>query len=389
MKLPSLETLITELIACPSVSCVNPEWDMSNHMIVEFLELQLQSLGFKTRIQEVANTHEHSTQKKYNLIATLGRGDGGMIFAGHTDTVPFNQSRWESDPFLVRIEQERLYGLGTSDMKSFFAILLDALRDIDLKQIDKPVIVIATADEETSMAGARQLTQSEIQNASYALIGEPSGLEAIHMHKGMSMYSLRLTGVAGHSSDPANGQSALDAMHHVMGDLIQWRKQWQQQYQQEVFKVPYPTMNLGHIHGGDNPNRICSQCELQFDLRPLPGMDFKTLQTEIQQVIASSLQQQDQQVQFELVPLSRGIPAFAEDLDSDFVQTVLQLTGAEAQTAGFGTEAPFYQNHGCQTVVLGPGHIEQAHQANEYIDVSQFTPMKQLIQTLIRRYCLP
>ena len=158
-------------------------------------------------------------------------------------------------------------------MKSFLALALEASRELAGRRPERTLILLATADEETSMAGARALVEPELPRARHAIIGEPTGLRPVRMHKGILMESIRLQGHSGHSSDPSLGNSALEAMHTVIGTLLSWRNELQKNFRDPLFAVPVPTLNLGHIHGGDNPNRICAECELHIDLRPLPGMD--------------------------------------------------------------------------------------------------------------------
>src|SRR5690606_12090870 len=148
----------------------------------------------------------------------------------------------------------------------------------DFKQ---PLIVLATADEESSMSGARALSRGQFKQARAAIIGEPTSLRPIYMHKGIMMHRLLVTGKSGHSSNPALGRNALDAMHDMMTELKTLRSQWQKQYQNPAFTVHHPTLNLGCIHGGDNPNRICHSCELHFDFRGLPGMHNDAITHEI------------------------------------------------------------------------------------------------------------
>ena len=147
--------------------------------------------------------------------------------------------------------------------------------------LKEPLIILATADEESSMDGARQLAAQGAPKARYAIIGEPTDIKPIRMHKGIMMEAITVQGRAGHSSNPALGNSALEAMQLVIADLLAFRSDLQARYQNPLFEVAVPTLNLGCIHGGDNPNRICGQCELHFDLRALPGMNNDDLHNEI------------------------------------------------------------------------------------------------------------
>jgi len=379
--IPDVKTLIRQLITIPSVSCTNTDIDQSNIGVIHHLAELFEPLGFTIEIQPV-----DSDCKKANLIATIGTGNNGLVLAGHTDTVPFDESQWDSNPFSLTEKNDKLFGLGTSDMKSFFAFILEALRDVDLKKIKQPLIILATADEETSMAGAKAISKRSVNGARQAVIGEPTNMKPVRMHKGMMMESIQLTGLSGHSSDPAYGQNALEAMHEVMSNLLLWRSALQSKYRNPLFAVPVPTMNFGHIHGGDNPNRICGHCELQIDLRPLPGMSVVDLRYELHRRLSDTLEGHN--IQLKTVSLFDGVDAMETNADAEIVKIVEKLTDEKSEAVAFGTEAPFYKSMGLDTIILGPGNIVQAHQPNEYLDIANIAPFTLTLKQLIQHYCL-
>lgn len=378
---PDIVTMLAELIASPSVSCTNPSLDQSNLDVIEKLENWLSDLGFKTEVMPIPGA-----ENKANLIATLGSGPGGLVLSGHTDTVPYNDELWASNPFRLTERDNRFYGLGTCDMKGFFPLAIAAAKKFIDQPLQQPLIILATADEESSMNGARALAEAGKPKARYAVIGEPTGLRPIYMHKGMMMESVRITGSSGHSSDPSLGNNALEAMHSVLGTLIDFRKELQSTYQNSDFAVSVPTLNLGCIHGGDNPNRICGQCELEYDLRPLPGMNIDNLRETIAQRVKPLEEQFGVQISAE--SLFPGIPPFQNDASSELVQTAEKLTGYTAQSVAFGTEAPFLQGLGMDTIVMGPGSIDQAHQPDEYLAFDQIKPTVAILEQMIAKYCL-
>jgi acetylornithine deacetylase len=378
---PSLLEMIHQLVATPSVSCTLDDWDMSNRPVIDLLANWLNELGFEVEVLPVPGY-----AGKYNLIATLGSGSGGLILSGHTDTVPYNAEKWQSDPFKITERNDKLYGLGTCDMKAFFALAIEASRAYLQTPLKAPLILLATADEESSMSGAQALAAAGKPKARYAVIGEPTGLKPIRMHKGIMMEGIKVTGKAGHSSNPALGVNAMEGMHRVLGELIQYRGELQNRYQNASFAVSVPTLNLGCIHGGDNPNRICGQCELEYDLRPLPGMDMDALREDIQarmKPIASELG-----VDIECGPIFTGVPSFETPVEAELVQTAERLTGHPSQAVAFATEAPFLSGMGIETLVMGPGSIDQAHQPDEYLALDQIKPTVELLSQLIERYCV-
>jgi len=380
-SLPGLIPLARELIAQPSVSSVNPHWDQSNEAVIERLHGWFSELGFQVETLPIP-----AQAGKFNLIASAGKGPNGLLLAGHTDTVPFDAGQWRSDPFILTERDQRLYGLGSADMKSFFAFVIEAVRTLDLKKLRQPLTIVATADEESNMCGVRHLSDLGRHLGRYTVVGEPTNWRPIRMHKGIAMESIRISGQSGHSSDPSLGNSALEGMHKVMAELLQWRTQWQQQYNDKAFSVPYPTMNLGHIHGGDNPNRICADCELQIDLRPLPGQSLQGLRDEIQQRLQNVLAASGLKLQMK--PLFDGVEALQTAADSEIIKLSESLTGHSASAVAFATEAPFFNAMGMQSVILGPGNINQAHQPDEYLSLAQIEPGVKILQSLIKKLCL-
>ena len=372
---------LAELVALPSVSATHANLDMSNRPVIDLLATWFADLGFAIDIMPIPGK-----PNKANLIATLGKGDGGLVLSGHTDTVPYNEAKWQSDPFVLTEKQDRLYGLGSTDMKGFFPVALAAAERFKDKTLKQPLIILATADEESSMDGARALVAAGLPKARYAVIGEPTGLRPINMHKGMMMEAITVTGRAGHSSNPAYGNSALEAMQEVMTDLQTYRAELQAAYQNPGFDVQVPTLNLGCIHGGDNPNRICGECELHFDIRPLPGMELAPLKEQIAKRLEAIALRRE--INISLRSLMEGALPFAEPLDSDLIKTASELTGYEAESVAFATEAPFLQSLGMQTVVMGPGAIDQAHQPDEFIPLDQIQPAIRILENMIQRYCL-
>lgn len=381
MNPPPLLQMLERLIAAPSVSSVNPRWDQGNRGVIEQLDTWLSELGFRTLIQAIPG-HPN----KSNLIASLGSGPEGLVLSGHSDTVPFDENRWQSDPFCLTERDNRLHGLGTADMKGFFALAIEALKGLSLDRIDRPLTIIATADEESSMCGAQALAGLGTRLGRHVVIGEPTGLRPIRSHKGIAMEAIRLGGRSGHSSDPSLGNSALEGMHRVIGELLQWRNELQRRYRNPLFAVEVPTLNLGHIHGGDNPNRICGHCELHIDLRPLPGISLDELRGELEGRLKALIEPTG--LELEIERLFSGVPAMETPAEAAIVRAAEELTGHAAGAVAFATEGPYFNELGLETVILGPGSIDQAHQPDEYLALDQLQPAIDLIRQLVGRFCL-
>jgi acetylornithine deacetylase len=379
---PDLITQLTQLVAASSVSSTQASLDQSNLGVINALASWLTDLGFVAEILPLPGQAH-----KANLIASLGQGPGGLVLAGHTDTVPYDEHRWRSDPLRLTERDNKLYGLGTCDMKGFFPLIIEAARAFDGADFSQPLIVLATADEESSMAGAMALVEMGRPAARYAVIGEPTGMRPVYQHKSILMESIEVVGQAGHSSDPALGRNALEAMQDVIARLLLFRENLQNEFNNPKFEVQVPTLNLGCIHGGDNPNRICSSCELHFDVRLLPGMSNQAIRNQIAMLVNDVGRQRG--VDITLRSLINGVEAFAEREDSALVQAAQQITGYQAETTAFATEAPYFQQLGLETLVLGPGNIAQAHQPDEYLALAMLEPCISTLKQLIQRFCLP
>ncbi|WP_392566861.1 acetylornithine deacetylase [Utexia brackfieldae] len=379
MTIPSFLKIYNEIISIPSISAADATIDQSNQALINQLAEWFEALGFRITITPVPNT-----RNKFNLLASYGEGRGGLLLSGHSDTVPFDEGQWQKNPFQLTEIDNKLYGLGTADMKGFFAFILEALRDIDLTQLKKPIHILATADEETTMSGAIYFAKTASLAPDCAIIGEPTGLVPIRAHKGHIANVIKVIGKSGHSSDPDKGVNAIEIMHQVIARLLTLRDKLKQQYHNVSFAVPYPTMNLGRIHGGDSANRICGCCELVMDIRPLPEMSIENLYDLLCQELAPVIAQWPGRlsVSYQNDP----IPGYECQPDTPALKAIEALVGQPAETVNYCTEAP-YLNQLTPTIVIGPGSIEQAHQPDEFLDMDFIKPTDLLLKQFIQRFC--
>ncbi len=378
-SLPSTREMIAQLIASPSVSSTAPESDMGNRGVIDLVAGWSESLGFEVEIQPVADG-------KYNMIARAGSGSDGLVLSGHADTVPCDPDLWRSDPFVARETEDRIYGLGSCDMKSFLALALAASSNTDLTRLNRPLTLVATADEESTMAGARLIADNGRKLGRYCVIGEPTGLTPIRKHKGTLTMSVEFVGQSGHASDPSLGNNALDGMHQFMTALYAYRDRIAQQFEDPAFRIPTPTMNLGHIHGGDSANRICGDCTLLIDIRYLPQMSFAQLHADIDQLAADVAGARGLAAHTRV--FGDGLPPMDTAEASEIAQYLTHLTGKAAGCVGFATEAPYFNAMQTETIVIGPGSINQAHQPDEYLPLEHIEPTIKMIDDLIGRFCL-
>lgn len=378
---PSLLQMMTELVRLPSMSSENAPYDVSNRAVIELLAQWLEPLGFDCELIPNRNNPD-----KLNLVAVRGNGPGGLVLAGHSDTVPYDEGRWKSDPFKLTERDQRLHGLGICDMKCFLAMAVKLAQELENVPLQQPLIIVATADEESGMDGIRALVEAGQPKARHAVIGEPTGLKPVRLHKGILMDSIIVHGKAGHSSRPDLGANAIEGLHQVTSAVIAFRESLRQRTGAAGFSLNHPTLNLGCVHGGDSANRIPSHCELQVDLRFPPGFDYPALRQELREHARQALRVPGCQIEFR--DLFDGVPAFQTAADARIVQVCEKLTEHSAGAVDFATEGQFLNGMGMETVILGPGGIEQAHQPDEYLALDRIEPMMQVLRGLTKSFCI-
>jgi acetylornithine deacetylase len=371
---------IGRLVAHSSVSSPNPDCDQSNSKVTAELADMLSHAGFAVEVLPLSHAPH-----KHNLIATFGKGEGGLVLAGHTDTVPYDGNLWTSDPHQLTEREGLLYGLGTSDMKAFLALAVEAVEGLSADSLRAPLIVVSTADEETTMDGARALVMLQRPKGRFAIIGEPTDLRPVRAHKGILMERIKVIGRSGHSSNPAYGNNALDGMSKVLVALHVLRSELKERFFHPGFEVPAPTLNFGRIHGGDSPNRICGQCELDIDVRFLPGMDAVELRRELLAAAQEAVAGLGLTLSMEALVMGTAPHELAQD--SLLVRAAEQLTGEGVSSVAFATEAPYFADLGTDTLVMGPGGVDVAHSANEYVRTDRLAPTVKVLQAMTHRLC--
>jgi acetylornithine deacetylase len=378
---PPFLPMMEALIGTPSVSSTDPTLDMSNRAAAELVGTWLDATGFDCRFMPVSDDGG-----KVNVIGVLGEGEGGLVLSGHLDTVPFDEHLWSSSPFELKEVDGVLRGLGVADMKSFFPLVIEALREIPVSELKRPIIVLGTADEETTMGGARALVAAGGIEARHAVIGEPTCGRPVRQHKGVMMERLRVIGQSGHSSDPSLGRNAIVGTVAVVAALLECRDDLARRFRNPAFQVSGPTLNVGHIHGGDNPNRIPGLCELHIDLRILPGMEIAEMRALLSARARTALEGSG--LTLEWLPVFDGLPPLSTDADTEIVRAAEALTGSQAEAVSFGTEAPLLAQLGIQTIVMGPGDVQVAHRADEHLSLASIPKYIEQVRGLIRRLCV-
>jgi acetylornithine deacetylase len=361
----------------------------SNLELIDFVRDYLADLGVESEL-----VHDEGGGKA-NLYATLGPGDRpGIALSGHTDVVPVDGQEWSSDPFRVARRDGRLYGRGTSDMKSFVAVCLALAPEFLEGDIHTPLHLALSHDEEVGCIGVRSLLERlaarEVKPRG-CIVGEPTGMKVVRAHKGKLSYRCRVRGHEAHSSLVDQGVNAVEAAAEAIAYLKGMARRFRDDgpFDREL-SPPYTTVHTGVVEGGTALNIVPLACCFDFEFRHLPEDDPHALLDELQAYIRDRLLPEmhavDPQTGFDFEPLSR-IAGLSVDEDAEIVQLAKALTGANSTgKVAFGTEAGLFQEMaGIPTVVCGPGDIEQAHKPDEFIDLDQVAQCEVFIRRLFER----
>lgn len=364
----------------------------SNLPMVEYIASLLSGMGLEVL------TLPSPDGRKANLFATLGpRDTGGLMLAGHTDTVPVEGQVWDTDPFTLTGRDGKFFGRGTADMKSFIAQAIVTAEAVRSRKFKVPLHLAFTYDEEVGCHGAahlmRALAARKLPLPRCAVIGEPTNFQVFTKHKGFSACRVSIRGVEGHGSKPAKGANAIQQAALIVQKLMEVERERMAHRSQEAdFEVPYTTVNVGMIHGGTATNVIPNRCDIHFEYRTMPGEDpayvINQVRGYVNEILLPAFRKQQPNVSIEVMEESRGLPMQTPP-GSEIEALALELTGqSRTGAAPYYTEGAIYNEHGIPTVVCGPGDIDQAHRANEFITREQLEKGAPFLGRLIERICL-
>jgi acetylornithine deacetylase len=358
--------ILTDLIGFKTIS------GEDNSLLIDYCDDILKKLGatsFRTYDDE---------KKRVNLFATLKAKNSNtkkpIILSGHTDVVPVSKG-WSSDPFTATVKEDKLYGRGSCDMKGFIACALAYAPVFSKSNLDRDIHFSFTFDEETACQGApiliEELKKRDIKDG-ICIIGEPTNMKIIDAHKGCYEYTTYFKGLAGHSSAPHKGVSAVEYASRYVNKLIELREKLKERAPKDsIFDPPHSTLSIGGVFGGIAHNVIADKCHVNWETRPVVKEDGVFLNQEIDKY-ANDVLLPDMKKIFSHSSIEKNIigeiVGFDREEKSDACELISNLTGDNSrQVVSFGTEAGLFQEIGISTVVCGPGSIEQAHKIDEFI----------------------
>ena len=330
-------------------------------------------------------------KKRVNLFATLkakkSNGKVPIILSGHTDVVPVSKG-WSSDPFKATIKGDKLYGRGSCDMKGFIACALAYAPIFANSNLDRDINFSFTFDEETACIGAPLLIK-ELKNRGFnkgiCIVGEPTNMKIIDAHKGAYEYTTYFEGLAGHSSQPHKGVSAVEYAARYVTKLIELREKLKDRTpKNSIFTPPHSTLSIGGIFGGIAHNVIADKCHVKWETRPVVKDDAIFLNKELDKYVNEVLLPEMKKI----YPNSSikkkiigEIIGFERIENSEACEFVSSITGDNSrEVVSFGTEAGLFQEIGISTAVCGPGSIEQAHKIDEFIELKELKKCLQFLE---------
>lgn len=332
-------------------------------------------------------------RRKANLFATFGDGPGGIVLSGHVDVVPVNGQAWTSDPFKLRVAGGRAFGRGACDMKGFVAIVLAHAEMFGRAKLTQPIHIALTYDEELGCLGIPRLIEHlrrEGLKPAGCIVGEPTSMRLVTSHKGGEIWRCKVSGKAAHSSLTPTAVNAVQVAARLIAriDDIAERKA-REGLRVDGFDVPHTTISTNLMSGGNGPNIVPAAAEFLFDYRYVPGDDPAAIIGELRAFATNDLLPRmravDPAADIEFIRVN-SVPALAAKL-SDAVYRLVHdlLDDKRVEKVSYGTEASFFEAYGVPSVVCGPGSIQQAHKADEFVTLDQLAQCERMLAGLVQR----
>lgn len=360
----------------------------SNLKLMVYVQRYLAELGVDSHL-----IHDE-TKQKANLYATIGSAEKpGVMLSGHTDTVPVTGQQWSHDPYQLTLAEERAYGRGTADMKGFLAVVLAAVPEMVKADLDTPIHLAFSYDEEVGCLGVRRLIEHLAElpiKPALCIIGEPTEMKVVSAHKGKLAAKVTVTGKEYHSGMAPYGVNAVNYAARLVCWLEQLALQKRDQGPFETgYDIPYTTVHTGTIEGGTALNIVPKHCQFLFEIRNIAAEDPRQLLarfSDYAEILLAEMRSAHPDSDIK-IDITSEYPGLSTAPDADVVAFVQRLTDVEgSHTIGFGTEGGlFSQTLGMPTVVCGPGSMEQGHKPNEFIALGQLELGERFISRLIEQ----
>jgi len=376
------------IVAYPSVS------GSPNGALLDCIEAPLRRAGVVTeRLILDEDAGKPSSEARFNLLARVGPDPGreraGLLLCGHLDVVPAREPEWTGDPFDLRDRDGHLTARGSADMKGFVALAVEALCDAAREPLTHPLMLLLTADEEVGSIGARDFCRAlRCKGAPHlprrTIVGEPTSMQIVRMHLGHAKARFTVSGRAAHSGSPHLGQSAIEPVAQLLPGLLALRDALMEERpatSRYFPEVPYVSMNIARISGGEAFNVIPDRCVIDVGFRPLPGMDEQGVMDRLAHC-AEGLES----VEFTNLGVN---PAMLLEETDPFLAEMMEVLGlTTAGAAPYASDAGFLSRQlDCACVLWGPGSIEVAHRPDEWMSAAEWHRAGDELARLIRHMC--
>jgi acetylornithine deacetylase len=354
--------------------------------LAAFMAAECERLGFRV---EILTDPDDDT--KANVVCMAGpQKEGGLILSGHMDVVPTEDQPWLSDPFVLTERQGKLYGRGTADMKGFLACTLTALSNVDVKSLREPLALIWTYDEEVGCRGSHKLVHALQKTPrilpTEALIGEPTDFRILRMHPGHVSLKITTKGQAAHSSKPDQGASAIKVMNRILRTIEDLELELMSEKRMEgQLERPFVTLNVGCIKGGQAINIVPDRCEILVGYRQLPGDEPLAVYERIKARIADLQIKEPLGFTIEVLSITPSLLT----PENQPLQATLTPHACTPKTgaAAFGTDGGNLAALGIRSLIFGPGSIDVAHKANEFIEPQALSQATRAIEQIVHSRC--
>lgn len=336
--------------------------DEQNKEMIQWIKQYLKENGFECE--------EKGTNKKC-LIASIGK-EPMLGFSGHLDTVNIADG-WKSNPFELKIEEGKAYGLGACDMKGGLSAFLKASINIDKSKLKNGLKLYFTFDEETDFEGIKTLTEQKEKFPKCLIIAEPTDMKPVIATKGCVEVKVTFYGKSTHSSTPDLGKNAIVEAHKFIQELLVFSDELQNE-ENNIFSIPYTTVNIGKIEGGDSINKVPDKCVVMFDARTVYEKHNKKIAKNIENI------SKKYDCKFEI-----GINILPKiNYNNEMVSMVEKLCNNKRTAENYVTEASFINDS--EVIILGPGP-NTSHQSNEHIEIQKLNDMAKIYERIIEKYC--
>jgi acetylornithine deacetylase len=361
----------------------------SNIALIEAVETWLAGLGVDS--MRVV----HTSDSKANLLFSIGpAAPGGVVLSGHTDVVPVDGQHWNSDPWTLSERDGRLHGRGAADMKGFLAAALSRVPAMLTARLERPVHFALSYDEEVGLLGAPSLIEAlmaEVPRPGVVIVGEPTGMLIVDRHKGIMGLRTTVLGHEAHSSQTHLGVSANTVATRLMSRIVEIGERLAAAAPApNGFEPPHTTVTIGMIHGGTAPNILARECAFVWDIRSASPFEARAVYDEVDGC-AQQLET-DMRARFPacsiVTEILSDVPPLTGAGNAPALDLAQRLTGTkDREAAAYVSEAGLFERAGLPSVICGPGWIAQAHQPDEYIEVSQLAACESFMDRLIEASC--